>query len=172
MDRITKEANLEPEALNGLLFADDHSLAHESKERLQEHTSNLNSRCKEYDMKISVNKTETMKVCRTPGTLNIKINDTNLKQVKKLKYLGSVFTEDGWMNREIENRIQKANTVSYQLAALLKHSDIPRETKSKIKLHLPTDTHMPVPNLDYDQASGAQNHNLRNEMLMESCQQD
>ena len=31
MDRITKEANLEPEALNELLFADDQSLAHESK---------------------------------------------------------------------------------------------------------------------------------------------
>ena len=76
----TKEANLEPEALNELLFADDQSLAHESEERLQEHTSSLNSICEEYDMKISINKTETMKVSRTPGTLNIKINDTNLKQ--------------------------------------------------------------------------------------------
>ena len=60
-----------------------------------EHTSSLNSTCEEYDMKISVNKTETMKVSRTPGTLNIKINDTNLKQVKEFKYLGSIFTEDG-----------------------------------------------------------------------------
>ena len=76
MDRITKEANLEPEALNELLFADDQSLAYESEGRLQEHTSSLNSTCEEYDMKISVNKTETMRVSRTPGTLNIKINDT------------------------------------------------------------------------------------------------
>ena len=36
------------------------------------------------------------------------------------------------MNREIENTIQKANNVSYQLAPLLKHSDIPMGTKSKI----------------------------------------
>ena len=43
------------------------------------------------------------------------------------------------MNREIENRIQKANNVSYQLAPLLKHSDIPIETKSKI--FLPTLTY-------------------------------
>ena len=73
-----------------------------------------------------------MKVSRTPGTLNIKINDTNLKQVKEFKYLGCIFTEDGRMNREIENKIQKANNVSYQLAPLLKHSDIPMETKGKI----------------------------------------
>ena len=132
MDRITKEVNLEPEALDELLFANDQGPAHESEERLQEHTSSLNSTCGEYDMKISVNKTETMKVSRTLGTLNIKINDTNLKPVKEFKYLGSIFTEDGRMNRKIENRIQKANTVSYQLAPLLKHSDIPMETKSKI----------------------------------------
>ena len=50
-------------------------------------------------------------VLRVPGT--------NLKQVKEFKYLGSIFTEDGRMNREIENRIQKANNVSYQLAPLL-----------------------------------------------------
>ena len=132
MDRITKEANLEPEALNELLFADDQSLAHKYEERLQEHTSSLNSTCEVYDMKISVNKTEPMKISRTSGTLNTKIKDTNLKQVKEFKYLGSIFTKDGRMNREIENRIQKANNVSYQLAPLLKHSDIPMETKSKI----------------------------------------
>ena len=45
MGRITKEANLEPEAPNKLLFADDQSLAHESEERLQEHTFSLNSTC-------------------------------------------------------------------------------------------------------------------------------
>ena len=132
MDRMTKGANFEPEALNKSLFADDQSLAHDSEERLQEHTSSLNSTCEEYDMKISINKTETMKVSRTPGTLNININNTNLKQVKEFKYLGSIFTEDGGMNREIENRIQKANKVSYQLAPLLKHLDIPMETKNKI----------------------------------------
>ena len=143
MDRITKEANLEPEALNELLFAADQSLAHESEERLQQHTSSLHSTCEEYDMKISVNKTETMKVKKTSRTLNKKINDTNLKQVKDFKYLGSIFTEDGRMNRDIENRIQKANNVSYQLAPLLKHSDIPMETKSKIinSIFLPTLTY-------------------------------
>ena len=36
------------------------------------------------------------------------------------------------MNREIQNRIQKANNVSYQLAPLLKYPAIPMETTSTI----------------------------------------
>ena len=52
--------------------------------------------------------------------------------VPVFKYLGSIFTEDGRMNREIENRIQKAKNVSYHLAPPLKHSDVTMETKSKI----------------------------------------
>ena len=50
---------------------------------------------------------------------------------------------DSGINREIENRIQKANNVSYQLALLLKHSDIPMETKSKImnSIFVPTLTY-------------------------------
>ena len=84
-------------------------------------------------MKISMNKTETIKVSRTPGTINININNTNLKQVKEFKHLGSTSTEDGRMNKEIKNGIQKASNVSYRLAPLLKHPYIPIETKSKIR---------------------------------------
>ena len=84
-----------------------------------------------------------MKVSRTPDTLNINTNNTNLKQVKEFKYLGSIFIKNVQMNREIENRIQKANKVSYQLAPLLKHPDTPMETKSKIinSIFVPTLTY-------------------------------
>ena len=107
MDRITKDDNLEPEAHKELLVADDQSQVHESEERLQEHTSSLNSTCEEHDMKVSINKTETMKVSRTSVTRNININDTNFKFVKNLIYFGSIFAEDGRMNRGFENRAQK-----------------------------------------------------------------
>ena len=111
MDKISREANPNPEDLNEMLFADDQSLAHETGE-LQEHTNSLNTQCESFGMKISTSKTETMKVSRTPGHLNININGTMLKQVSEFKYLGSVFTEDGRLNREIETRVQKANSVS------------------------------------------------------------
>ena len=169
----TKEANLEPEALNELLFADDQSLAHESEERLQEHTSSLNSTCEEYDMKISVNKTETMKVSRAPGSLNMKISDTNLKQAKEFKYLGSIFTDDGRMNREYWKQDTEGQQCQLPACPTTKTFWYRNGDKGQYhKLHLRINTHIPVPNLDHDQASGAQNYNLRNEMLKESCQQD
>ena len=59
---------------------------------------------------------------------------TPLIQVFRGRPLGNIFKEDGRMNREIENRIQEANNVSYQLASLLKHPDIPMGTKSKIDM--------------------------------------
>ena len=141
MDKITKEANPEPEALNEMLFADDQSIANEDEKKLQKHTNSLNTICEEYDMKISISETVAMKVSRTPIKFNI--NGTQLQQVNEFKYLGSTFTKYGRFNREVETRVQKANNVSYQLAPLLKHSDIPIEAKAKLidSIFIPTLTY-------------------------------
>jgi len=112
MDRITRDANPDPESLNELLFADDQGLLNDNTERLQEHVDKLNTACEEHDMHISIIKTEVMTVSRTPKTLDITINNTALKQSKEFKYLGSIFTDDGKLDREIETRVQKANSVS------------------------------------------------------------
>ena len=84
-------------------------------------------------MKISVNKTEVMSVSRRRTKLDVTINQTQLKQVREFKYPGSVFTEDG--------RIDRA--VSYQLAPLLKHPSIPINVKAKLinAIFLPTLTY-------------------------------
>ena len=143
MDQITKEANPDPEALNELMFANDQAMINSDKTKLQEHTEHLNESCQAYDMKISVNKTEVMSVSRRPTKLDVTINQTQLKQVREFKYLGSVFTEDGRIDREIETRCQKANAVSYQLAPLLKHPSIPINVKAKLinAIFLPTLTY-------------------------------
>ena len=73
-----------------------------------------------------------MSVGRTPEQLDIKISGTQLKQTTDFKYLGSIFSQDGRLDREIETRCQKANAVSYQLAPLLKHPDIPMPTKAQL----------------------------------------
>ena len=132
MDRITKEANPDPEALNELLFADDQAMLNGDKDLLQHHTNQLNTYCEEYGMRISVGKTEVMSVSRVPEQLDIKINGTQLKQTSDFKYLGSIFSQDGRLDREIESRCQKANAVSYQLAPLLRHPNIPMPTKAKL----------------------------------------
>src|ERR1700729_1056647 len=73
-----------------------------------------------------------MKVSRTQGSLNIYLDNTPLKQVQEFKYLGSMITEYGRMDREIETRCQKANTLIYQLTPLLTHPNIPMTTKKQI----------------------------------------
>ncbi|XP_076038728.1 uncharacterized protein LOC143023941 [Oratosquilla oratoria] len=132
IDKITKEANPIPEDPNETLFADNQSLVHEKEDQFQEYTDSLNRQCKKLDMKISISKIETMKVSRTPSNLKISIDGNPLKQVSEFKYLGSIFTEDGRLNREIETRVQKANSVSYHLDPLPKHPNIPIETKAKL----------------------------------------
>ena len=80
----------------------------------------LNESCEIYSMKISTSKTEVMTISKRPDKLDININGTQLKQSNEFKYLGSVFTENGKLDREIETRCQKANAVSYQLAPFTK----------------------------------------------------
>ena len=132
MDKITREANPDPEDLNEILFADDQSLVHEKEGELQEHTNRLNTQCENFCMKISISKTEKMTVSRTPARLYIKFDRTTLKQVGEFKYLGSIFTEDGHLNREIETRVQKVNSVSYQLVPFLRHPNDPIAIKAKL----------------------------------------
>ena len=71
-------------------------------------------------MKISISKTEVMSGRKTPDKLHICIHGQQLLQTTELKYLGSISTENGSWNREIEIRVKKANAVSYQLSPLLK----------------------------------------------------
>ena len=63
-------------------------------------------------MKISIGKTEVMSVGRSPENLDITIKGEQLKQAREFKYLGSVFTEDGKLDREIETCVQKATALS------------------------------------------------------------
>lgn len=132
MDRITKEANPNEYEINELLFAGDHCLIHDNQEDLQRHITSLNDACTKYDMKISIEKTETMVIRREPGEHEIFINSKKLSKVEQFKYLGSMFTEEGRISKEIEARIQKASNVNYQLTPILKHRNIPLETKKKI----------------------------------------
>ena len=121
IDQITKEANPDPEALNELMFADDQAMMNNDKTHLQEHTDQLNESCETYGMKISTSKTEVMTVSKRPNKLDININRIHLKHTNEFTYLGSMFTENGKLDREIEIRYQKINAVSYQLAPLQKH---------------------------------------------------
>jgi hypothetical protein len=51
-------------------------------------------------------------VCsKDPENINIKMDDDALKQVTKLKYLGSIFTEDGKNKEDTTQRVKEANVM-------------------------------------------------------------
>ena len=83
-------------------------------------------------MKVSIEKTETMVIGRQQETLSIKLKDRVIKQASEFKYLGSIFTADGKIDREINIRCAKANQILGQLTPLLKHKQIPVITKANL----------------------------------------
>ena len=143
--------------INEIRFADDQSLIHENE--LQLHTTSLRLACERHNMKISTTKTEVMKISRTSSKLNIQVNNTLIKQVQEFKYLGSIFTEDGRPESEIETRCQRVNAVTYQLSPLLKHPNIDLQLKQQLIncIFLLTLCMLPMPNMVPNKSTGEKN---------------
>ena len=60
---------------------------------------------RKYGMEINIDKSQVMRVSRSNESLQIKVNNRELKEVDHFKYLGSVLTRDGYCTREIKMRI-------------------------------------------------------------------
>ena len=56
-------------------------------------------------MEINIDKLQVMRVSRSNESLQIKVNNRELKEVDHFKYLGSVLTRDGYYTREIKMRM-------------------------------------------------------------------
>jgi beta-glucosidase-like glycosyl hydrolase len=66
-------------------------------------------------MKINTEKTETMAIGRHTQCLNITVVNDSIKQTNEFKYLGTVFSDDGKIDKEIDIRYNKANQILGQL---------------------------------------------------------
>ena len=96
--------------MQAVRFADDQAVTASTKAGLQTLVDKLNDGCKEYDMKINVKKTKVMKIGKaTDEQINIKLNDSDIEQVRHFKYLGSTVSDDGRCSKKSnqELRLQK-----------------------------------------------------------------
>ena len=59
---------------------------------------------RKYGVEINIGKSQVMRVSRSKESLQIKVNNRELKEVDHIKYLGSVLTRDGYCTREINMR--------------------------------------------------------------------
>ena len=78
---------------------------------LQEALNKVDISCRQAGMKISLSKTKVMKIGREPENLDFKLNDVKIEQVSQFTYLGTIFSENGRLDTEIDSRISKAGSV-------------------------------------------------------------
>ena len=78
----------------------------DSEEKLKELLDKVVEESKNKGLSINCKKTECMVVSRKDSLkCELKICDIKIKQVKKFNYLGSMLTEDGKCDTEIQRRI-------------------------------------------------------------------
>lgn len=107
--------------INNVRYADDTVLIADTTDKLQNLVNIVNETSELYGLKINKKKTETMVITKSKDipALNIKINNTNIKQVNNFKYLGSTMTSDGRSTTEIKKRIGIAKTAFQKMRPLL-----------------------------------------------------
>ena len=60
---------------------------------------------RKYGMEINIDKPQEMRVSRSNVSLQIKINNRELKEVDHFKYFGSLLTRVGYCTREIKKHL-------------------------------------------------------------------
>ncbi|KAI5728729.1 hypothetical protein M8J77_020289 [Diaphorina citri] len=115
--------------LNGLRvqmlrFADDIAVIAPDEYNLKRVLENMNEILEDYKMKINMSKTEILVCTKDPETVNIVVNNEHIKQIKSFKYLGSIITEDGKSNQDINQRIAQAKAAFMKKRSLFCSNNI------------------------------------------------
>ena len=99
--------------LTDLDFADDISLLGETRDSLQEMTTNLEIEAGKVGLRISAEKTKTLQIggnhAECVHLLNV--NHQDIEHVNRFTYLGSVLTDDGDVTNDVNCRLGKATAV-------------------------------------------------------------
>jgi hypothetical protein len=82
--------------ISSLLFADDTVLS-DSEQRLQELVSEFERVCARRKLRVDVNKSKVMRICKSGGEsgMNITISENRMEEVNCFRYLGVDFSANG-----------------------------------------------------------------------------
>ena len=75
-------------------FADNISLLAETRDSLQELTTNLETEAKKVGLRISAQKTKTMQIGGEQAITPLNVSQQTIQNVDRFTYLGSILTED------------------------------------------------------------------------------
>ena len=118
------------------LFADDCALMAHKPGDLQAMLNSFSDASKQFGLTVSLRKTQVL-FQRAPNSVApqpaISIDDVELKVVDSFKYLGSMISNDGSLDKEIASRISKASKALGRLRnRLLNHHNVTLDTKLKV----------------------------------------
>ena len=119
--------------ISNLRFAVDIDLITGTEEELQELTTTLERRARDYGMEISAEKSKLMVNNRLPPRTTVLMNGEHLEEVKSFKYLGSTVPSEGDSTEETRTRINLATSAIARLKKIWSNNNI--KTATKIRLY-------------------------------------
>jgi hypothetical protein len=111
--------------LEDLDFADDICLLSQRYSDMEDKLIRLRE-AKLAGLNINVNKTKEMRI-NTQIEEKLSITNKEIEQVKSFTYLGSIATQDGGTDQDINQRIKKANAAFIQLYQVRKNKNISKK---------------------------------------------
>ena len=116
--------------ISSLAYADDLVLFGKTELDLQDSINDLDRACLEYGMKISSSKTKVMHVGKCQKRINCSLSGSIIEQVSEFNYLGCIFSEDGKLDKEFEQRRVNGSKVVSQLRShIYNKKELSEETK-------------------------------------------
>ena len=113
-----------------LLYADDLAIIDVTSTDTQNRLESWQKVLTDNGLKINVAKTEHLSTRGNP--LPMKLNGEELKNVDHFKYLGSMIDKDGTIDRDMDLRVQAAQSSRRKLTRVLYDRKIPLRLKAKI----------------------------------------
>ena len=114
--------------------ADDTNLITESEKELQDLVDTIVLESKKVGLSLNGNKTKTMVISKktTKLSCSIKVEDKDLEQVEKFKYLGTWITSDGKSETEIKTRIGQAKAAFQKMNNIFTDRKIDQNLKMRL----------------------------------------
>ena len=126
--------NIHGQNLNNIRYADDTALLANDEKKLQDIVTVVKEESSKKGLDMNIKKTKTMIISRNPSgkKVNIKVDGQNLEQIDKMKYLGTLITEEIKTDIEIETRSNLAKSKFSEMSKLLSSKRLKLKTKLKI----------------------------------------
>lgn len=116
--------------LHSLLFADDQVILASDREDMEFMLRKLKEEYEKWGLKINLKKTEYL--CIGGDTSNIKIDDDEITNCSKFKYLGTIITDDGKVDEDITTRLAMGRNAIKALHSLIWNNVLRQDTKRRI----------------------------------------